>query len=289
MWNFAKLDTAPLNSPPSLFSVPCHPQTVKHHNENPLSCHPFPPKLLPTCENIGLQSHLHLRCSQALPSHTPDAPPATPQTLPQPHPSPPQSRMQFPNRSDSATQSDTNKQDSQRELHAKLLGSARVGPPEGRRGAWPTPHSTEGAAGVEGAGGTGGHGRASRRGVERSEALASRAAAWPGHARTPDWRPPRDLRGLAAVPVGGGRARASTRAPSPARLEAAAGPAGPGRASRRRAERSSQRGRRAGGQATRWPEIWRAEQRRRSGGQSNAGDLAGPRPQQAAPRAAAAQ
>ena len=33
---------------------------------------------------------------------------------------PPQSRMQFPNRSDSATQSDTNKQASQGELHAKL-------------------------------------------------------------------------------------------------------------------------------------------------------------------------
>ena len=32
------------------------------------------------------------------------------------------------------------------------------------------PHaSTPGAAGVEGAGGTGGHGRASRRGAERSE------------------------------------------------------------------------------------------------------------------------
>ena len=37
----------------------------------------------------------------------------------------------------------------------------------------------------------------------------------------------RPSRGLAAVPVGGGRARAS--APSPAQLEAAAGPAGPGR------------------------------------------------------------
>ena len=34
----------------------------------------------------------------------------------------------------------------------------------------------ESTAGVEGAGGTGGHGRASRRGAERSEALASRAA-----------------------------------------------------------------------------------------------------------------
>ena len=36
--------------------------------------------------------------------------------------------------------------------------------------------STPDAAGVEGAGGPGGHGRASRRGAERSEALASRAA-----------------------------------------------------------------------------------------------------------------
>ena len=44
---------------------------------------------------------------------------------------------------------------------------------------------------------------------------------------------------------------------SPDRLEAAARPAGPGRASRRRAERSSPRGRRAGGQASRRPEIWR--------------------------------
>ena len=58
------------------------------------------------------------------------------------------------------------------------------------------------------------------------------------------WRAPE---GAAAVPVGGGEARASTRAPSSARLEAAAWPAGPGRASRRRAERSSRRGRLAGG------------------------------------------
>ena len=141
MWNFAKLDTTPLNSPLSLFSASCHPQTVKYHNENPLSCHPLPLKLLPTCENIGLQSHLGPRNSQAhsstpnlhprrSPSHTPDSPPDAP--LP-PHPhspltpathltctSPPQIRMQFPNRSDSATQSDTNKQASQGELHAKL-------------------------------------------------------------------------------------------------------------------------------------------------------------------------
>ena len=56
------------------------------------------------------------------------------------------------------------------------------------------------------------------------------------------------------APVGGGRDRADyPTALSTARLEAAAGPAGPGRAPRRRAERSSRRGRRAGGQAPRRP------------------------------------
>ena len=41
------------------------------------------------------------------------------------------------------------------------------------------------------------------------------------------WRPPQGLRGLASVPVGGGRARADYPAAlSSARLEAAAGPAG---------------------------------------------------------------
>ena len=48
----------------------------------------------------------------------------------------------------------------------------------------------------------------------------------------------------------------------PDRLEAAAGPAGPGRASSRRAERSSRRGRRAGEQATRRPEICRGNEQR---------------------------
>ena len=50
----------------------------------------------------------------------------------------------------------------------------------------------------------------------------------------------------------------------PDRLEAAAGPAGPGRTTSRRAERSSRRGRRAGGQATRRPEIWRGRKHRRT-------------------------
>lgn len=102
-----------------------------------------------------LQPQPHPSRSQALPNHTPDTPPMHPQTHPRrtpnhtpdipptplpPHPhslptpshastppssaphtpSPPQSRMQFPNRSDSATQSDTNKQATRRELHAKL-------------------------------------------------------------------------------------------------------------------------------------------------------------------------
>ena len=67
MWNFAKLDTTPLNSPLTLFSTFCHPKTVKHCNENPLPCHPFPLKLLPTCGNIGLPSHLHTPLSPRLP------------------------------------------------------------------------------------------------------------------------------------------------------------------------------------------------------------------------------
>ena len=45
------------------------------------------------------------------------------------------------------------------------------------------------------------------------------------------------------------------RAPRATRVEGAGGAAGPGRASSRRAERSSLRGRRAGGQAARRPEI----------------------------------
>ena len=44
--------------------------------------------------------------------------------------------------------------------------------------------------------------------------------------------------------------------PRAARSEADARPAGPGRASSRRAERSSRRGRRAGGQASRRSQIW---------------------------------
>ena len=55
---------------------------------------------------------------------------------------------------------------------APLVWRAPEGPAAvlvGGGGAWPAPHSTTVAAGVEGAGGHGGHGRASRRGAERSE------------------------------------------------------------------------------------------------------------------------
>ena len=62
-----------------------------------------------------------------------------------------------------------------------------------------------------------GPGRASRRRAKRT--ISNQAPAV--------WRPPQGLRGLASVPVGGGRARADYPAAlSSARLEAAAGPAG---------------------------------------------------------------
>ena len=106
-----------------------------------------------------------------------------------------------------------------------------------------------------------GPGRASRRRAKRT--ISNQASAV--------WRPPQGLRGLAAVPEGGGRAwpsfettrQANDQQPSAVGMEAAAGPAGPGRASRRRAERSSRRGRRAGGQAPRRPEIRQCHKRSR--------------------------
>ena len=60
-----------------------------------------------------------------------------------------------------------------------------------------------------------------------------------------------------------------------ARSEAAARPAGPGRASSRRAERSSWRGRRAGGQASRRLEIWRSSGRGQKAGDVVGGEWAG--------------
>ena len=53
-------------------------------------------------------------------------PPHAPHHIPTIHRPPPQSRMQFPNRSDLAMRSDTNKQGAQGELHAKLLSGTTV-------------------------------------------------------------------------------------------------------------------------------------------------------------------
>ena len=166
MWNFAKLDTTPLNSPLSLFSASCHPQTVKYHNENPLSCHPLPLKLLPTCENIGLQSYLHPRSSQAhssaphphqictpgvpqphprrSPSHTASTPqtPCRIRPLPTPksHVIPPGPHSPVARKPRNINDLISKPETPSGELRAKLLGGTRVGPPEGRRGAcgtWP--------------------------------------------------------------------------------------------------------------------------------------------------------
>ena len=95
---------------------------------------------------------------------------------------------------------------------------------------------------------------ASRRRVlaeQRADAPATSATKAP-----PAWRAP-------AVTGGPGcgarrrRGQARQHTDTPDRLEAAARPAGPGRTTSRRAKRSSRRGRRAGGQAARRPEICR--------------------------------
>ena len=80
---------------------------------------------------------------------------------------------------------------------APLVWRAPEGPeglaaaPVGGGGAWPDNETTRSAThqrpsptGVKGAGGSGGHGRASRRGAERREALASRAAGPSGARNT---------------------------------------------------------------------------------------------------------
>ena len=127
MRNFVKLDTAPLNSPLSLFSASCHPQTVKHCNENPLPCHPFPLKLLPTCENIGLQSRLH-------PIHAPRCTPPSPKSHVIP-PGPHSSTAQKPrNINDLISKPET----PSGELRAKLLSCTTVpGAPRSEAAAWP--------------------------------------------------------------------------------------------------------------------------------------------------------
>ena len=108
--------------------------------------------------------------------------------------------------------------------------------PMGGGRAWPgfeATHNRASAAGVEGAGGSGGHGRASRsttpsRRLACGDLAGSRTRRCPEH-----YRCHKQQNSKARV------RRARLRCPWAA--------AGPGRASRRRAERSSQRGRLAGG------------------------------------------
>ena len=116
-------------------SVPPTPHSPSCRN---YTLPPTAPHTLPPCPRFA-PNHTHSHT----PDTSPDAPPCAP-TLP-PHPNhtpdvhlPPQIRMQFPNRSDSVTQRDTNKQGVQRELHAKLqhlrpLAGPVATPPGGHR------------------------------------------------------------------------------------------------------------------------------------------------------------
>ena len=207
----------PNNQPSILFSDRCHPQSVKQCKENPLSCHPFPLKLLPTCENIGLQSHLGPRSSQALPNHTPPSPKS--HVIP---PGPHSSTAQKPrNINDPISKPET----PSGELRAKLLSCTRF------------------------------LGRPAR-------------------------RPPRGLRGLAGL-------RDDAPGHTPAARRRRCG--GRRRVRRARAgfeiDHSEPLGSRVAISRAAGPDG----ARNTSGTTSNAGDLAGPQPQQAAPRAAAAQ
>ena len=124
------------------------------------------------------------------------------------------------------------------------VGLAAV--PVGGGGAWTAPHSTEGATGVEGVGGTGGPGCGAR---GRRRGLAGTTQHRRRHRRGGRRRDRRVRAGFetthrdthqhASRGRCGGRRRAWLRCPWAV--------AGPGRASRRRAERSSRRGRLAGG------------------------------------------
>ena len=112
--------------------------------------------------------------------------------------------MQFTNTSGVTSQTDTNQHNAGGELHARLRNNEQH-------------TSTPGPAGVEGAGGAGGpdRGAGGRRrslSTHKRQARPIGGAAGPegpgraSHRHPTDWRPPRGLRGLAAVLVGDGRA-----------------------------------------------------------------------------------
>ena len=159
MWNFAALDRSPTinrqvyfqtgvtpkassNARKILILSPIHPRTSSHLRKHRTSVpsrlqklpgdpqpqpqpHPSRSQATPSHTSIRPQTHPSLRThNPSAPQPHLDTPPMHPSlcthTPPNPSHTPPQSRMQFPNRCDSAIQSDTNKQAAQRELHAKL-------------------------------------------------------------------------------------------------------------------------------------------------------------------------
>ena len=159
MWNFAALDRSPTinrqvyfqigvtpkassNARKILILSPIHPRTSSHLRKHRTSVpsgpqklpgapqpHPDAPPMHPQPLPGGPQPQPHPSRSQATPAtprYAPNAPlPLHPHSPPNPSytpdvPLPPQIRTQFPNRSDSVIQSETNKQVAQRELHAKL-------------------------------------------------------------------------------------------------------------------------------------------------------------------------
>ena len=109
-------------------------QTSSHLRKHRTSVPSRPQKLPGALIRTPGDPQPHTRCAPNAPPSMPQAlPPSRPRCVPPfaptlpPHPSrtpdvhlPPQIRMQFPNRSDSVIQRDTNKQGIQRELHAKL-------------------------------------------------------------------------------------------------------------------------------------------------------------------------
>ena len=132
------------------------------------------------------------------------------------------------------------------------LAAVPVGGGRTRAGSETTHRATRQRPCTTGLEGAGGPGRASRRRAKRT--ISNQAP--------PVWRPPRGLRGLAAVPVGGGRAwpgfetthRATHQRPCTTGLEGAGGSGGPGRASRSTTPSEAACGDLAGGRARRRPE-----------------------------------
>ena len=189
MWNFAALDTFPTINRQSYFQTGVAPKRQVLQRK-------------PSCHRRSLKLLSAATCSVPHPHHLSPL-------------SPPQSRMQFPNRSDLAMRSDTNKQGAQGELHAKLLSGTTVPgtphhPPYLKSHVIPPrPHPP-----------TAQKPRNINDPISKPETssreLRAKLLSCTRFLGRPTRRPPRVLQGnkdVAAAPVGGGRARARTRTP----------------------------------------------------------------------------